>query len=123
MIVNIFVVIQLLQHSVQNSTNKLMVKALLKYLLCCRVLTFQCLALSLNSGWCQVKKVGDLHQLCIGKFTGWCPQNNPALKQGQQDTSWKPGMNDGMRDCSMLGLVIYQVQYTQQIIMLNPNKR
>jgi hypothetical protein len=73
---------------------KQMVKALLKYLLYCRVLTFQCLALSFNSGWCQVKKVGDLHQLCIGKFTGWCcPWNNPALIQGQQDTSWmeRPG--------------------------------
>jgi hypothetical protein len=73
---------------------QIMVKGLLKYLLYCRVLTFQCLAMSLNSGWCQVKKVGDLHQLCIGKFTGWCgPQNNPALMQGQQDTSWmeRPG--------------------------------
>jgi hypothetical protein len=73
---------------------QIMVKALLKYLLYCRVLTFQCLALSLNSGWCQVKKVGDLHQLCIGKFTRWCcPRNNPALMHGQQDISWmeRPG--------------------------------
>jgi hypothetical protein len=36
-----------------------------------------------------VKKVGDLHQLCIGKFTRWCcPRNNPDLMQGQSDTSW-----------------------------------
>ncbi len=89
MIVNLFVVIQLLRHSVALY-KQIMVKALLKYLLYCRVLTFQCLAMSLNSGWCQVKKVGDLHKLCIGKFTGWCcPRNNPALMQGQQDTEWK----------------------------------
>jgi hypothetical protein len=47
-----------------------------------RVLTFQCLALSLNSGWCQVKKVGDLHQLCIGQFTRWCcPWNKQTIRK------------------------------------------
>jgi len=88
MIFNLFVDIQLLRHCAELY-KQIMVKALLKYLLYCRVLTFQCLALSLNSGWCQVKKVGDLHQLCIGKFTRWCcTRDNPALMQGQRDTSW-----------------------------------
>jgi hypothetical protein len=32
-------------------------------------------------------------------------------------------IEDGMRDWSMLGLVIWQVQYKQQIIMMHPNKR
>ena len=70
MIFNLFVDIQLVQALCAELYKQIMVKALLKYLLYCRVLTFQCLAMSLNGGWCQVKKVVDLHQLCIGKFTG-----------------------------------------------------
>jgi hypothetical protein len=79
---------------------QIMVKALLKYLLYCRVLTFQCLAMSLNSGWCQVKKVGDLHQLCIGKFTGWCcpGTTQPWCKGSRTLAGWKDlatGLTEG----------------------------
>jgi hypothetical protein len=89
MIFNLFVGIQLFRPLCAELYKQIMSKALWKYWLYCRVLTFQCLALSLNSGWCQVKKVGDLHQLCIGKFTRWCcTRDNPALMQGQRDTSW-----------------------------------